>query len=144
MKPGLRRRLTLLVTVVSLATVAALTAGVNLALRSSLDGDASQLLRARAQAAGETIYVVDGRVRLDNGSDEPTPDAQVWIFSGGQLREQPVTATPGETTLATRLAHSGAPELDDDASELRRGAVSIRDTCGEQVATLVSSISHAP
>ncbi len=60
MKPGLRRRLTLLVTVVSLVTVAALTAGVNLALRSSLDGDASQLLRARAEAAGETVDV-DGR-----------------------------------------------------------------------------------
>lgn len=145
MKPGLRRRLTLLVTVVSLVMIAALTAGVNLALRSSLDDDASQLLRARAEAAAETIDVSGSRLNLDNGSSEPAPDAQVWVFSRGRLLERPVTATPEETTRATRLAQSGDAELDaEDTGDTRLGAVAIRASDGTQVGTLVTSISLEP
>ena len=144
MRPGLRRRLTLLVTVLSLLTVAALTTGVNLALRSSLDGDASQLLKARAKAAGETVAVEGDQVRLDNGTDEATPDAQVWIFTRGRMLERPVTATDEETALATQLAQSGASELNVEASDLRLGAVPIHARDGNQAGTLITSISLAP
>jgi signal transduction histidine kinase len=144
MKPGLRRRLTLLVTVVSLVTVGALTAGVNLALRSSLDSDASQLLEARAESAAETIDVSGHQVRIDDGADEPTPDVQVWVFSDGQLLESPQTATAAETDLARQLADTGDDELDNDASDLRLGAVSIKADDGTQIGTLVTAISLEP
>jgi len=144
MRPGLRRRLTLLVGGVALIAVAALTVGVNLALRSTLDGDASQLLRARAQAAGETIEVKGDRLHVDSGTEEPTPDAQVWIFADGQMLEQPVTATTVETDLATQLARSGGAELEDDGSDLRLGALPIRPQDGSEIGTLVTSISLEP
>jgi two-component system, OmpR family, sensor kinase len=143
-KPGLRRRLTLLVTVVALVTVGALTAGVNLALRSSLDQDASKLLQARAEAAAESVDVVNGQIRIDDGSKEPAPDAQVWVFDGTQMVDRPQTATSAEDALATQLVRSGAAELDDDASDVRLGAVPISDTGGTRVGTLVTAISLEP
>ena len=91
MRPGLRRRLTLLVTLASFVTLGALTAVFNLALRSSLDNDASQLVQARAQAAAEAITVKGGRIRLREGADEPAPDAQVWVYC-----RRPAARAPGD------------------------------------------------
>lgn len=144
MKPGLRRRLTLLVTLVALFTVGALTAGVNLALRSSLDDDASKLLQGRVEAAAEAIRIEDGRMRLHEGADEPALDAQVWVLAGGRVLETPETATSDETQMAKRLAASGAGELDDDATDLRYGALPIRAADGTKVGTLVTAISLEP
>lgn len=145
MKPGLRRRLTLLVTVVAVVTVGALTAGVNLALHSSLNQDASQLLRARAQAAGETIKVKDGQIQLaPDATAEPTPDAQVWLFDHEQMIEEPQTATGAENALAAQLVRTGVSEIDDGAADLRLGAIPIRDNSGAEVGTLVTAISIEP
>jgi signal transduction histidine kinase len=144
MKPGLRRRLTLLVTAVALLTVGALTAGFNLALRSSLDADASRLLQARAQVAAEAVTIADGRIRLREGGTEPAPDAQFWVYASGRELERPATATPADDALAARLAQRGGGELEDDETDLRLRAVPIRDASGHRLGVLVSAISVEP
>lgn len=144
MRPGLRRRLTLLVTLASFVTLGALTAGFNVALRSSLDNDASQLVEARAQAAAEAITVRNGRVRLREGVDEPAPDAQVWVYASGGVLEHPETATASENETAARLAASGAGELQDDDPDVLLGAVPLRANDGSRVGVVVAGISIEP
>ena len=144
MRPGLRRRLTLLVTLASFVTLGALTAVFNLALRSSLDNDASQLVQARAQAAAEAITVKGGRIRLREGADEPAPDAQVWVYAGGRLLEHPETATAGEDEAATRLAAAGGGQLEDDAADVRLGAVPLQADSGARAGVLVAAVSIEP
>jgi hypothetical protein len=64
MRGGLRRRLTVTVVAFSTVTLVLLIAGFNLALRSSLDADADNLLQARSQAALEGVRAGPGGVRV--------------------------------------------------------------------------------
>ena len=61
---SLRTRLTILVTVAAAISLAVITAGFNLLLRSNLDADANQVLQARASAALEGISVQPGSVSV--------------------------------------------------------------------------------
>ena len=62
---SLRTRLTILVTVAAAITLAVLTAGFNLLLRSNLDADANRVLQGRASAALEGISVRNGSVQVE-------------------------------------------------------------------------------
>ena len=86
---SLRTRLTILVTVAAAITLAVLTAGFNLLLRSNLDADANRVLQARASAALEGISVRNGSVQVKESPDRAAPDTQVWVYSGGTAVERP-------------------------------------------------------
>jgi two-component system OmpR family sensor kinase len=139
---SLRTRLTILVTVAAAITLAVLTAGFNVLLRSNLDADANRVLQARASAALEGISVKNGTVPVKESPDRAAPDTQVWVFSGGQAVERP----PGPQSLQ-RLADSlaGGPKAhaEDSASDVRLFAVPVtRD--GARAGTVVAAISLEP
>jgi signal transduction histidine kinase len=144
LKPGLRRRLTGVVTVLAVVALAILTTGFNVALRSSLDHDASKLAQARAQAAAEAIVVKGNTVRLRERKREPSPDAQVWIYVGGRPLEHPETATVDENRAAAALAVRGEGEAEDGRADVRLAAVALRSGDGNDAGTLVSAISLEP
>jgi two-component system, OmpR family, sensor kinase len=139
---SLRTRLTILVTVAAAITLAVLTAGFNLLLRSNLDADANRVLQARASAALEGIAVQNGAVRVKESPDRAAPDSQVWIYSGRRSVERP----PGPASLQ-RLADSlaGGPKAheEDAASDIRLFAVPATQG-GTRAGTVVAALSLEP
>ena len=85
---SLRTRLTILVALAAAITLAVLTLGFNLLLRSNLHADADRVLQARASAALEGITVENGSVNVKEAPDLGVPDSQVWIFSGSRAVER--------------------------------------------------------
>jgi signal transduction histidine kinase len=142
MRGGLRRRLTTTVVVVAAATLVLLIAVFNFALRSSLDGDADSLLRARAQAALEGVRATPEGVSVRERSDEGVPDAQVWVYSGDRNVERP-PVEPELDTLAAALGQAGHGTAEDPATDTRLLASPILADGGE-VGTVVAAVSLAP
>jgi len=139
---SLRTRLTILVTVAAAITLAVLTAGFNLLLRSNLDSDASRVLQARASAALEGISVQNGGVQVKESPDRAAPDTQVWIYSGGHAVER----SPGPQSLqslADSLAGGPKAHAEDPASDIRLFAVPIVQG-GTRAGTVVAALSLEP
>jgi signal transduction histidine kinase len=138
---SLRTRLTILVTLAAAVTLAVLTVGFNLLLRSNLDADADRVLQARASAALEGISVRHGSIRVKESPDRAAPDTQVWIYSGSRAVEHP----PGPGSLQ-RLADSlaGGPRVhaEDPASDTRLLAVPVARAA--RIGTVVSALSLEP
>jgi signal transduction histidine kinase len=139
---SLRTRLTILVTVAAAITLAGLTAGFNLLLRSNLDADANRVLQARASAALEGISVQKGSVQVKESPDRAAPDTQVWIYSGTTAIERPA-APPSLQGLADSLAGGPTAHAEDPGSDVRLYAVPIQQS-GQRVGTVVSAISLEP
>jgi two-component system, OmpR family, sensor kinase len=139
---SLRTRLTILVTVAAAVTLAVLTAGFNILLRSNLDADANRVLQARASASLEGLSVRNGSVQVKESPDRAAPDTQVWIYSGNQAVERP----PGPASLQ-RLADSlaGGPKghAEDSASDIRLFAVPVTQG-GNRAGTVVAALSLEP
>lgn len=142
MKAGLRRRLSLSVTAISAGTLIVLIVVFNVALRSSLNGDADRLVEARAQAALEGISVSDGRVAIGETSDENAPDAQVWIYSNGRNVERPLVDRSTDDAAAS-LAQRGEGTSDDPEGDTRFFAIPINDNESE-VGMVVAGVSLEP
>jgi two-component system, OmpR family, sensor kinase len=139
---SLRTRLTILVTVAAAITLALLTVGFNLLLRSNLDADANRVLQARASAALEGISVQNGSVEVKESPDRAAPDSQVWVYSGKTAVERP--AAPHSTqALADTLAGGPRAYTEDSGADLRLYAVPIQQGA-RQVGTVVSAISLEP
>jgi signal transduction histidine kinase len=139
---SLRTRLTILVTLAAAITLAVLTAGFNLLLRSNLDADANRVLQARASAALEGISVQGGSVQVKESPDRAAPDTQVWIYSGQTAVERP--AAPRSTqSLADSLAGGPRAYAEDASADLRLRAVPIQQGA-RRVGTVVSAISLEP
>src|SRR3954454_1104480 len=102
---SLRTRLTILVAVAAAITLAVLTAGFNVLLRSNLNADANRVLDARASAALEGTSVQHGSIRVQESPDRAAPDSQVWIYRGDSAIERP----------------SGPPSLQSSADSLVGG-----------------------
>jgi len=139
---SLRTRLTILVTLAAAVSLAVITAGFNLLLRSNLDADANQVLQARASAALEGISVQAGSVRVKESPDRAAPDTQVWVYSGRTAVERP----PGPTSvqrLADSLAGGPQAHAEDPTSDIRLYAVPIVHR-SDRVGTVVSAISLEP
>jgi two-component system, OmpR family, sensor kinase len=139
---SLRTRLTILVTVAAAITLAVLTAGFNLLLRSNLDADANRLLQARASAALEGISVRNGSVQVKESPDRAAPDTQVWVYSGGTAVERPA-GPPSVQRLADSLAGGPKAHAEDSKSDIRLFAVPIAQG-SNRVGTVVSAISLEP
>jgi signal transduction histidine kinase len=139
---SLRTRLTILVTVAAAITLAVLTVGFNLLLRSSLDADANRVLQARASAALEGITVQQGSVQVKESPDRAAPDTQVWIYSGQAAAERPVSPRSVQR-LADSLAGGPRAFAEDSGADLRLYAVPIQEG-SQRVGTVVSAISLEP
>ena len=142
MKGTIRQRLTVSVVVVTAVMLTLLVLGFNIALRSSLDGDANRLLEARAQAALESVDVKEGNLKVNEGSDEGAPDALVWIFEGRRVVEHP-QASRKLDALAASLASKGSGTVGDESTDTRIHAVPVLND-GKQVGTVISAISLEP
>ena len=139
---SLRTRLTILVTVAAAITLAVLTAGFNLLLRSTLNTDANRVLQARASAALEEVAVQNGSVRVKESPDRAVPDSQVWVYTGGKAIERP----PGPASvqrLADSLAAGPRRRVEDSASDVRLFAAPVEQG-SQRVGTVVSAISLEP
>jgi two-component system, OmpR family, sensor kinase len=139
---SLRTRLTILVAVAAAITLAVLTAGFNLLLRSNLDADANRVLQARASAALEGIVVKNGSVQVKESPDRAAPDTQVWVYDGKAAVERPA-APVSVQKLADSLAGGPQAHAEDSSSDLRLFAVPITQG-SERVGTVVSAISLEP
>jgi signal transduction histidine kinase len=139
---GLRSRLTVVVSLGAALALGALTAGFNLALRSSLHHDADQVLSARASAALQAVTVEHGRVRSAEAPDQAAVDARVWIYSGRRAIEQP-PAPPAVQRLADSLAGGPIRYADHSATDTRLYAVPVVRS-GQPVGTVVAGLSLEP
>jgi two-component system OmpR family sensor kinase len=139
---SLRTRLTVLVAVAAAVTLAVLTAGFNILLRSNLDADANRVLQARASAALEGVSVQRGSIRVKESPDRAAPDTQVWIYSGSTAVERPL-GLQSLQRLADSLAGGPRAHAEDSASDVRLFAVPVTSGAN-RVGTVVSAISLEP
>jgi signal transduction histidine kinase len=142
LRVGLRRRLLFVIVAGALVTLAALTAGFNLALRDQLRSDADDVLHARTEARLSTLHVVRGRIMAREAPDDAARDSQIWLYQDGRLLEGP-RASPVTRRAADALA--GAPRrfVDVEATDVRLLAVPVVED-GRRLGTLVAGISLAP
>ncbi|OLE35376.1 MAG: hypothetical protein AUG48_10815 [Actinobacteria bacterium 13_1_20CM_3_68_9] len=139
---GLRGRLTVVVGLAAAVVLAALTAGFNLALRSSLHDDADKVLAARASAALATLEVAGGRVRSAEAPSRGVVDARIWVYSGSRAIEGP----GGPNSLqhkVTLLARSASGYAEDPATDTRLYALPVLDH-GQRAGSVVAGISLEP
>jgi|tagenome__1003787_1003787.scaffolds.fasta_scaffold20981274_3 two-component system OmpR family sensor kinase len=139
---GLRGRLTIVVGVGAALALAALTAGFNLILRSSLDHDANQVLTARAAATLATVEIRHGVLHGTEAPDRNAPDALVWLFSGGRVVESPV-ALPELAAEARALATGPRRTAEDSTSDVRLYSTPVVHR-GVRVGTVVVGVSLEP
>ncbi len=139
---GLRTRLTVAVSLGAALALAALTAGFNLALRSSLHHDADQVVSARASAALDTLTVEHGRVHTAEAPDQGAVDAQVWVYSGRRPIERP-RAPRTVQRLAASLAGGPIRYADESATDTRLYAVPVV-RAGQRAGTVVAGLSLQP
>jgi signal transduction histidine kinase len=139
---GLRTRLTVLVGLAAAFTLAGLTVGFNLLLRSNLNGDVNRVLEARASAALDGISERDGTLQVRESPDSTAPDSPVWVYSGGTAIDRPV-APRSVQRLADSLAGGPRTRADDSNADLRLFAVPVVQD-GRRVGTVVTAISLDP
>jgi signal transduction histidine kinase len=139
---SLRTRLTILVTLAAVITLAVLTAGFNILLRNNLDADANRVLQARASAALEGITVQGGALHVKESPDRAAPDTQVWVYSGKTAIERPA-APQSVQLLANSLAGGPKTHAEDPNTDLRLFAVPVAQGAA-RVGTVVSAISLEP
>jgi signal transduction histidine kinase len=139
---GLRGRLTVVVSIAAAAVLAALTAGFNLALRSSLHHDADKVLAARATAVLGTLQVGGGGVRAAEAPDQGAVDARIWVYSGPRAVER--ARAPRSVERAAE-ALAGAPRgyTEDANTDTRLYAVPVVQG-GQRAGTVVAGISLEP
>jgi signal transduction histidine kinase len=84
--------------------LAALVLAFNLVLADRLASEATSVVQARASAEVSSLHVTGGRILLADAPDAGNPDAQVWVFQGERVLEQPRSSPndPAATALASR------------------------------------------
>jgi signal transduction histidine kinase len=139
---SLRTRLTVLVGLAAAITLAGLTLGFNLLLRSNLNGDANRVLEARASAELDGISEHGGTLQIKESPDSAAPETPVWVYSGGIAIDRPV-APRSVQQLADSLAGGPRTRAEDANADLRLLAVPIVQA-GKHVGTIVTAISLDP
>lgn len=140
---SLRNRVALTVVAVLGIGVVALTLAVNLAVGVSLDRQANDTLRTRAQAAAATVYVAeDGTVSVLDTANDAALDTGIWVLAGTKVLQRPAGGKALDT-LAARVGGGEGPVQTGG----RRGTRWFAEPVvvdGSQVATVVSSLSMEP
>jgi len=139
---GIRRRLLLVVLASILVAVTGLVAGFNLVLRATLDRNARDLVRSRAEAQVASLRVDNGRLRVREAPDERSADASVWVFAGTRVLERPRAATPVERAAQALVqSHGGYETISSTDTLLYATPVVVG---GNRVGTVVAGVSLAP
>ena len=139
---GLRGRLTAVVLIAAVVTLAALVAGFNLALRASLHHDADQVLAERAASAIDAVKVRDGQIRAVEAPDQGAVDAQTWAFAGNHALERP-PAPPAVQREANQLAGGPRRYVDAPTTDTRLYAVPVVSG-GSRAGTVVVGLDLEP
>lgn len=139
---GLRRRLLAAVVVTVAVALAAITAAFNLVLDARLNGDANDLLRARASAELSTLSTLNGRLSVREAPDAGAGDTPVWVFAGPRVLEAPRASRPVDAA-ARALADSPRRFTKVPGRETRLLALPVRSR-GRRVGTVVAGVSLAP
>ncbi len=138
---GLRRRLLLAVVVAVTVALVGLIVGFNLILGRTLDRNADDLARARANAQLATLRVEHGRLVAGEAPDDRSSDAYLWLFAGKQPLEQPRTSE-AVTRTATSLAGGPARYVDVASTDTRLYAAPVA-LGGRRLGTVVAGVSLA-
>ncbi|HEY2657579.1 MAG TPA: hypothetical protein VGI55_17480, partial [Solirubrobacteraceae bacterium] len=85
--------------------LAALVLAFNLVLADRLASEATSVVQARASAEVSSLHVTGGRILLEDAPDAGNPDAQVWVFQGERMLEQP-RSSPNDPTAAALAARA--------------------------------------
>jgi signal transduction histidine kinase len=138
----LRDRLTLVVTIAAALVLTALTVGFNITLRSSLDGDANQVLSARASAALDTLRIRNGTIRGVEAPDRGDVDTLLWVYAGGKTVERP--RAPTSVQAAAHGLGAGPRRFAQDSGD-DVGLLSVPvERSGQRLGTLVVGLSLVP
>jgi signal transduction histidine kinase len=142
MRPGLRRRLLLIVATAVAVAIFGLVAAFVLVLDQALMRDANTLVRTRAGAELATLQLSKNGVKETEAPDDAAPTAGIWVFSNGRLVEKP---RAGQTVQqAARVAATRPYRYTDvQAADLRLYAVPAVYG-GRRVGTVVAATSLAP
>lgn len=141
---GLRARLWLTVALGSAFVIGGAAVGFNLLLRDSLNSAADRVVRERADASLETVAVSrDGVVRLVEAPSAQDAGTGIWVFYGDRELERPPGSPPIQE-LAKALDGSSDRYQEEAGSDTLLYARAIRDGSGEQVGTIVASLSLDP
>jgi signal transduction histidine kinase len=141
-KLGLRRRLLLVVLATVVIVVAGLVAGFNLVLSNTLDSNAHDLVRSRADAQLASLRVEGGHLTVGEAPDDRSTDAYLWVFAGTHPLERPRAAPDVERAVRSLV---GGPARYDDvsATDTRLYATPVV-VQGKRVGTVVAGLSLAP
>ncbi|WP_416959365.1 sensor histidine kinase [Streptomyces sp. Agncl-13] len=102
----LRGRLSLVALITATLLMLVLTVAFNAVAQRRLQHQADDELRARAAAVATTVDTSGTKVRVLETSHDDLLDANVWIYAGRHLLEQPPAAGP-LTRVANALAARG-------------------------------------
>ncbi|MEU3844144.1 HAMP domain-containing sensor histidine kinase [Streptomyces sp. NPDC028635] len=144
----LRGRLSLVALTTAALLMTVLTVVFNAVMDRHLQHQADDELRNRAAAVATTIDTSGARVRVLETANDGLLDANVWIYAGTQLLEQPPTG-PGDSPLtraAGRLAGQPQPAC-TTARAHGHGAVrmcSLPVPGNHGTATVVTALDLAP
>jgi signal transduction histidine kinase len=139
---GLRGRLTAVVMIAAVVTLAALVAGFNLALRASLHHDADQVLAGRAASAIDAVKVRGGQIRAVEAPDQGAVDALTWVYAGSHALERP-PAPAAVQREANQLAGGPRRYVDEPTTDTRLYAVPVVSG-GSRAGTVVVGLDLEP
>ncbi|MGW1159870.1 sensor histidine kinase [Streptomyces sp. NPDC002519] len=146
----LRGRLSLVALTTAALIMVILTVVFNTVVRQHLQRQADDELRTRAAAVVTTIDTSGPHVRVLEASDDAPLDANVWIYAGAHLLEQPPSPTAHGplTRVADTLAARGNPGCvtveDHGHGPVRLCARPVPRRAGDSAATVVTALDLSP
>ncbi|MFF7656334.1 ATP-binding protein [Streptomyces sp. NPDC007983] len=144
----LRGRLSLVALTTAALLMTILTVVFNTTVRHHLQRQADDELRTRAAAVATTVDTSGPRVRVLEASDDGLLDANVWIYAGTRLLEQPPSPAVSLTHAAGRLVARGGRDCatvtaaGHGSGGIRLCARPVRS--GGKPATVVTALDLAP
>jgi signal transduction histidine kinase len=139
---GLRRRLFLVVVATVVVAIAALVAAFNLLLGATLDRNARDLVRSRAEAQLTSLRIDRGRVEVGETPDNRSTDAYVWVFARGRMLQRPRASEEVQRAVRTLLAGHARYATVSSADTLLYATPVLGD--GMRLGTAVAGVSLSP
>jgi two-component system OmpR family sensor kinase len=139
---GIRRRLLLVVLATLVLAVTGLVAGFNLVLGATLDRNARDLVRSRADAQIASLRVEHGQLRVGESPDDRATDAYLWVFAGARVLERPRAATQVEGAVRGLVGGPARYETVSSTDTLLYAAPVVAR--GRRVGTVAAGLSLAP
>ncbi|WP_030821817.1 sensor histidine kinase [Streptomyces hygroscopicus] len=143
----LRGRLSLIALTTAALLMTVLTVVFNTVVDRHLQHQADDELRTRADAVATTVDTNGSRVRVLETANDQFLDADVWIYAGTHLLEQPTPAAADSplTRAATRLTAQGSRACATvHADRPRSVRLCSRPVSGRHTATVVTALDLTP